>query len=72
MKVDSVCLNQIITYDYSVSSKAEEQGKKNERRLQRATIVAQNISLIVAVIFAVVYWVIGMFNAMYPSMQQDM
>ena len=71
MKVDSVCLNQIITYDYSVSSKAEEQGKRTERRLRRATVVAHYISPIVVVTFAVVYWVIGMFNVMYPSMQQD-
>ena len=72
MKVDSVRLNQIIIYEYCVSSKAEEQGKKNERRLRRATIVAHYISPIVAFTFAVVYWVIGMFNVMYPSMQQDM
>ena len=72
MKVDSVCLNQIITYDYSVSSKAEEQGKRTERSLRRATVVAHYISPIVAVTFVVVYWVIGMFNVMYPSMQQDM
>ena len=71
MKVDSACLNQIITYDYSVSSNAEEQSKRTERRLRRATVVAHYISPIVAFTFAVVYWVIGMFNVMYPSMQQD-
>ena len=72
MKVDPVCLNQIIIYEYFVSSKAKEQGKKTERRLRRATVVAHYISPIVAFTFAVVYWVIGMFNVMYPSMQQDM
>ena len=72
MNVDPVCLNQSITYEYFVSRKAQEQGKKTERRLRRATIVAHYISPIVAVTFAVVYWVIGMFNVMYPSMQQDM
>ena len=72
MKVDSVCLSQNIIFEYFVSSKAEEQGKKTERRLRRATIVAHYISPIVAVTFAVVYWVIGMFNVMYPSMQQEM
>ena len=72
MKVNPVCLNQIIIYEYFVSSKAEEQGKKTERRLRRATVVAHYISPIVAFTFAVVYWVIGMFNVMYPSMQQDM
>ena len=55
-----------------VSSKAEEQGAKTERRLRRATLVAHYVSPIVAVTFAVVYWVIGMINVMYPSMQQEM
>ena len=55
-----------------VSSKAEEQGVKTERRLRRATLVAHYVSPIVAVTFAVVYWVIGMINVMYPSMQQEM
>ena len=72
IKVDSVCFSRSIIFEYFVSSKAEEQGKKTERRLRRATIVAHYISPIVAVTFAVVYWVIGMFNVMYPSMQQDM
>ena len=72
MKVDPVCLNQIIIYEYFVSSKAKEQGKKTERRLRRATIVAHYISPIVAVIFALVYWVIRMFDVVSPSLQQDM
>ena len=71
-KVHSVCLSRSIIFEYFVSSKAEEQGKKTERRLRRATVVAHYISPIVAFTFAVVYWIMGMFNVMYPSMQQDM
>ena len=53
-----------------ISSKAEEQGVKTERRLRRATIVAHYISPTVATTFAVVYWMVGMFNVMYPDMQE--
>ena len=48
--------------------KAEEQGLKTERRLRRATMVAHIVSPIVATTFAIVYWVIGMYNVTYPKM----
>ena len=50
------------------SRKAEDQGLKTERRLQRATMVAHIVSPIVATTFAIVYWVIGMYNVTYPKM----
>ena len=48
--------------------KAEEQGLKTERRLRRATMVAHIVSPIVATTFAIVYWVIGMYNVTHPEM----
>ena len=48
--------------------KAEEQGWKTERRLRRAIMVAHIVSPIVATTFAIVYWVIGMYNVTYPKM----
>ena len=45
---------------------------KTERRLRRAIVVAHFISPVIATTFAVVYWMIGMFNVMYPDMQQEM
>ena len=54
-----------------IARNAEEQGEKTERKLRRATIVAHFVSPIVAITFAVVYWVIGMQNVMYPGMQQE-
>ena len=54
-----------------IARNAEEQGEKIERKLRRATIVAHFVSPIVAITFAVVYWVIGMQNVMYPGMQQE-
>ena len=54
-----------------IARNAEEQGEKIERKLRRATIVAHFVSPIVAITFAVVYWVIGMYNVIYPGMQQE-
>ena len=54
-----------------IARNAEEQGEKTERKLRRATIVAHFVSPIVAITFAVVYWVIGMYNVMYPGMQDE-
>ena len=48
-------------------------GSKNrEKAALVATLVAHYVSPIVAVTFAVVYWVIRMINVMFPSMQQEM
>ena len=57
-------------YDYFARN-AEEQGEKTEQKLRQATIVAHFVSPIVAITFAVVYWIIGMYNVMYPGMQQQ-
>ena len=51
-----------------LTRKAEDQGLKTERRLRRATMVAHIVSPIVATTFAIVYWVIGMYNVTYPKM----
>ena len=61
----------LATEDFSKilqTRKAEEQGLKTERRLRRATLVAHIVSPIVATTFAIVYWVIGMYNVTYPKM----
>ena len=57
-------------YDYFARN-AEEQGEKTEQRLRQATLVAHFVSPIVAITFAVVYWIIGMYTVMYPGMQQQ-
>ena len=57
--------------NWPFASKSEEQTEKTERRLRRATMVAHLISPLVAAAFAVVYWVIGMYNVMYPDTQWE-
>ena len=53
--------------NWPFASKSEEQTEKTERRLRRATMVAHFVSPLVATTFAVVYWVIGMYNVMHPG-----
>ena len=65
------CQTKIITWLRLIARNAEEQGEKIERKLRRATIVAHFVSPIVAITFAVVYWVIGMYNVTYPGVQQE-
>ena len=50
-----------------IASKSEEKTEKTERRLRQATMVAHFVSPLVATTFAVVYWVIGMYNVMHPG-----
>ena len=53
--------------NWPIASKSEEKIEKTERRLRRATMVAHFVSPLVATTFAVVYWVIGMYNVMHPG-----
>ena len=66
---EKLTLARLRRYDYFARN-AEEQGEKTEQRLRQATLVAHFVSPIVAITFAVVYWIIGMYNIMYPGMQQ--
>ena len=53
--------------NWPIASKSEEKTEKTERRLRRATMVAHFVSPLVATTFAVVYWVVGMYNVMHPG-----
>ena len=46
---------------------SEQQAKETERRLRRAKMVAHLVSPLVAATFAIVYWVVGMYNVMFPG-----
>ena len=53
--------------NWPIASKSEEKTEKTEQRLRRATMVAHFVSPLIATSFAVVYWVVGMYNVMHPG-----
>jgi Na+-driven multidrug efflux pump len=52
-----------------VNRKAREAGERNQRKLDRAINVGHYLSLIIAITFIVVYWMVGMYNVINPDLQ---
>ena len=61
-----------ISNNWPLARNSKQQAEQTEQRLRRATMVAHLISPLVATTFAVVYWVIGMYNVMFPGREGEM
>ena len=55
----------------SLTARLEEKaGEANRRKLERARDVAKKLNPLIAVMFIMVYWLVGMYNVWDPQMRQ--